>query len=348
MPRSERTETMTQPHSTMKTLLLGLGAALLATACTLSFDPNGSGGEDGGDDAQCLDLFETCVDLAGESPGCEAVFEFCAGSGSDDGGETPQPGCEEDYIDCLTEGVPPEACEPLLWECEPGGDDDGGMCDDPNGCEPPQPCEDPNDPACQPPTDCDDLLQTCVELTGQEEACQELLPACWANDCDALLNGCYSLGGLDGLCEELTGCYGDQPQPPADDCQELIQECISEGESPDICEEIYAECFDVPTPPEPGNCEWYYGECFEQFNPGFCDQGGEACQVGLFPEQFECGLVFPDLCGGAEISDIGCSNAEQSCWDGFQNADLCADISLVQDPIAWLAQLAECNGWNEG
>lgn len=335
---------MTQPKTTLTSLLLAFGGALLATACTITLDP-GAGGETEGDDpdAQCLELFETCVELAGESPGCDAVFEYCAGSGGDEGGMEPEPGCEEDYINCLAEGVDPDACEPLLDACDPGGGDEGGGCeDDPDGCEPPPPCED-GEPGCEP-TDCEQLAQTCLMWTGDEAACYgELLNACYANDCESMLNACYDFGADEVSCEALTGCYGDDPPPPADDCEQLFNDCFDEVGDESYCIELYPECFEPVDPPEPGQCDWYYTECEGQFAGDFCQEGGQACENGILPESFECNFVFPDYCEASGLSDSACNQAEEACWNGFHETMLCG--SLADDPINWLQNLAECNGW---
>ncbi len=335
---------MNQLNTTLKSLLLGLGGALLATACTITLDPNGSGGgtEGDSDDAQCLELFETCVELAGESPGCDAVFEYCAGSGGEDGGVDPDPGCEENYINCLSEGVDPDACQPLLDACEPGGEDDGGNCseDDPDCTPDPDPCDDGE---CG--NDCEQLAETCVMFTGDEGACYgELLGACYANDCEGMLNACYGFGGDDSLCQELTGCYDGEPEPPIpDECEELLNDCYNEMGDEGYCQELYPECFEPTDPPEPSQCDWYYGECEGQFAAEFCQQGGQACEVGILGESFDCGWVFPDYCNASGLSDTACNEAENACWNGFFGIELCG--SLSDDPANWLQQLAECNNW---
>ncbi len=337
---------MIQPKTTLKSLLLGLGGALLATtACTITLDPGGAGDTEGDDpNAQCLELFETCVELAGESPGCDAVFEYCAGSGGDEGGMEPEPGCEEDYINCLAEGVDPEACQPLLDACEPGGGDEGGGCeDDPEGCEPPDPC-DAGEPGCEP-TDCEQLAETCLMWTGDEAACYgELLEACYNNDCDSMLNACYDFGADDLSCQQLTGCFDIDPEPPTDDCEELLNECYADPEmGEEDCMQLYADCFEPVDPPEPGQCDWYYGECEGQFSGEFCQDAGQACEADFLPESFDCGLVFPDYCGMSGLSDTACEHAENACWNGFYDIELCG--SLADDPINWLQNLAACNGW---
>jgi hypothetical protein len=335
---------MTKTRASLNALFLAFGGAMLATACTVTLDPNG-GGDDS--DAQCLELFETCVELAGDSPGCNAVFEYCAGSasGGDDGGGEPDPNCEEDYIQCLSEGLSPDECEPLLVECFGGGDDggggDGGGCvdaDDPD-CEP---CPDDGCEPPPPPADCEQLLETCVSLTGEEAACEGLLDACYAGDCDAMLGACYDFGGEEALCQELTGCGSEPPPPPGDDCDDLFGACIEEtGGDEELCVALYPECFGGE-PTEPGNCEWYYSdECHAQFASNFCEEGAQGCEVGILPEYFECGAIFPDYCW--DISDTACAQAADACQNGFFDVELCG--SLADDPSLFLQQLAECNGW---
>lgn len=337
---------MTQPKTSLKTLLLGLGSALLATACTVTLDPNGAGGGSGGEDAQCLELFETCVELAGDSPGCEAVFEFCAGPGGGEGGGEggDDPGCEENYIECLASGVDPDACEPLLWECDGGGEEGGGCEDDPDGCEPPPSCEDDPD-GCQPTTDCEELLQTCVDWTGEENFCESLLDACYEGDCDSMLAACEESGIDETSCAQLTGCGWDDPAPqPGDECDELLQGCYAEAGDESICQEIYPECFEGGGEGggEGGVCDWYFdGECYEQFDADFCQHGGAACQAGLLPEHFECADVFPDYC--YDVSDSVCNQAEEACWNGFHDIELCG--SIADDPSHFIQELADCNGW---
>ena len=335
---------MIQRNTTLKSLLLGLGGALLATtACTITLDRGGAGDTDGDDDAQCLELFETCVELAGESPGCNAVFEYCAGSGGDEGGMDPEPGCEEDYINCLSEGVDPEACQPLLDACEPGGGDEGGGCDDePEGCEPPSPCAD-GEPGCEP-TNCEQLAETCLMWTGDEAGCYgELLEACYNDDCESMLSACADFGADEASCQALTGCYDGDPEPPTpDDCDELLGECYAEADmGEEYCMELYPECFEPVDPTGAGECDWYYGECEGQFAGEFCQEGGQACENGVLPGSFDCGAVFPEYCGG--LSDTACSQAEEACWGGFHDILLCG--SLADDPFNWLQSLAECNGW---
>lgn len=336
---------MNQRNTTLKSLLLGLGGALLATACTITLDPSGGGGETEGDsgDAQCLELFETCVELAGESPGCDAVFEYCAGAGGDEGGMEPEPGCEQDYINCLAEGIDPDACQPLLDACEPGGGEEGGGCEDnPDGCEPPPPCDE-DDGECG--GQCEQLAETCVMFTGDEDACYgELLGACYADDCDAMLNACYEFGGDENICQDLTGCYDDNPEPPMpDDCEELLANCYAEAGDEGECMELYPECFEPTEPPEPGQCDWYYGECEGQFAGDFCQDASLACENGVLPEFFDCSLVFPDYCAASGLSDTACEQAENECWNGFFGTELCG--SLNDDPVNWLQNLAECNNW---
>lgn len=348
--RSHGTETtMNQRNTTLKSLLLALGGALLATACTISLDPLGDEGGTEGDsgDAQCLELFETCVELAGESPGCDAVFEYCAGAGGEEGGMEPEPGCEENYINCLAEGVDPESCQPLLDACEPGGGDDGGgedggECseDNPDDCEP-GPCAEGE---CE--GQCEQLAETCVMYTGDEESCYgELLNACYADDCDAMLNACYEFGGDENICQDITGCYGDEPEPPgSDDCEELLGECYADPAADEgYCQELYPECFEPGVPPGMGQCDWYYMECQGQFAGEFCEQGGQGCEAGVLPEVFECNAVFPDYCGMSGLSESACSQAEEHCLNGFFETELCG--SLGEDPTNWLQDLAECNNW---
>ena len=341
---------MTQSKTPFKSLLLGLGGALLATtACTITLDPGGAGGTEGEpDDAQCLELFETCVELAGESPGCDAVFDYCAGAGGDEGGVEPEPGCEQDYINCLAEGVDPEACQPLLDACDPGGGDEGGdegggCGDDPDGCEPPPPCDD-GDPACGE-TDCEQLAETCAMLTGSEDACYgDLLQACFDGDCGTMLNACYEFGGDEVSCAELTGC-GDDPEPPnPDDCDSLLNECFDNGGDEELCLSLYPECFEPMDPAGPGEeCEWYSEECQGQFADQFCAAGQQACQVGFLPDVFECSLVFPDFCAVSGLDEAACDQGEEACLNGFFDTMLCA--SLEEDPTNWLQNLAECNDW---
>lgn len=337
---------MTKSRATLNALLLTLGGALLATACTVTLDPSGSGGDDG--DAQCLELFETCVEQVGDSPGCDAVFEFCAGSGSDSdsGGDSgdPDPGCEDEYIQCLSEGLSPDECEPLLEECYGGGDEGGGDeggCDDPDNPE----CDPCADGSCEPPdpADCEQLFENCAAYTGEEAACEELVNICYEGDgdCGSLLEGCYNIIGEGDVCQEITGCYVEDPPPPADDCDALLNECYDEFGDEDVCVELYPECYDID-PPEPSGCEWYYGEeCHSQFAHQFCDEAAQGCEVGFLPEQFQCSDVFPDYCW--DISDSACNQAEEACWNGFHDVELCG--SLADDPSQFLQELAGCNGW---
>ncbi|MEM6296848.1 MAG: hypothetical protein AAGA54_36630 [Myxococcota bacterium] len=340
---------MTQPTTTLKSILLTFGAALLTTACTVTLDPDalgggGTGGDD--DDAQCLELFETCVELAGDSPGCNAVFEYCAGpgGGGDDG--DPEPGCEEDYINCLAEGVDPDACEPLLWDCGGGGGDDGdGGGDD--GCDPDNPDCGPIDPTCDEDEcggDCGNLLELCIAVGGGEDYCSgDLLYACEEGDCDTMLNACAEFGIDEATCVAVTGCYDDPTDPPGDDCDELLNACYEEFGEDEACYELYPDCFEPVDPTGSDSCEWYYGECYGQFTDQLCNDAAGACEAGILPEVFECGVIFPDYCGAVGLSDTACVQAEEACWNGFFGTDLCA--SLSDDPFNWLHQIAECNGW---
>lgn len=225
-------------------LLLALGSALLATACTITLDPSG-GGDDGGNE-ECLELFETCVELAGDSPGCQAVFDFCSGAddGGDDGGPMPDPGCEDEYIDCLAEVGDADQCEPILEECYGGGDEGGCMDDDPD-C---QPCPDGN---CEPTDDCQLLLDQCYEESmGDDAYCQQLYPECFDVD---------------------------PPQPG--DCEWYYGECNGQFTN-QFCEEGGQAC-ENGILPEYFDCgEWFPQACNDVTDQA-CAQAEDACWNGF-------------------------------------------------------------------
>lgn len=332
----------------MSALRFSLLAATLLTACTIKQ----SSGADSGQDAECLGLFETCIELAGESPGCTEVFQFCEGSvdpGGTGGGPSPD-GCERDYIDCLAGGATADDCQPLLDACQPSGST--------TGCEPGEPtcgmlgdadtsdgsmggetgCP-PDDPNC-PETDCQIRYDDCLNTLDGSEVCEAIREACLNGDCESALAICGEFTRDSGTCSELTGCRAEPPQGLG--CDELLAQCEAKGLSSTDCQNIYPdnpECF-----PDPEGCEWYQDECQSQFDPLFCEEARPACEVGLLPEVFDCSFIAL-ACDPAGLTETACDEAQVSCEAGFFDIKNCSQAPLAEDPILWLNQLAECNGW---
>ncbi len=331
----------------MSSLRFGLLAATLLTACSIRLE---EGDVDAGQDAECLELFETCVELAGESPGCTEVFQFCQGSASPTGTGGAMPGsCEQNYIDCLAEGSTANDCQPLLDACMPSGSS--------TGCEPLEPtcgmvgdadttddsdgetgCA-PGSPDC-PGTDCDARFDDCLNTLGTDKACDPMRDACLQGDCETALSVCLSFTEDSNTCSELTGCELDPPTDPG--CDELLANCESRGLSSSECARLYpeqADCF-----PEPQGCEWYEGACYDQYNGDFCAEARDACEVGVLPQMFDCAFI-ASACDPAELTESACSQAQQSCETGFFDIENCTQTPLSMDPLQWLNELALCNGW---
>ncbi len=326
----------------------GLLAVLALVACSIGVE---QGEADVGQEQECLQLFETCVELAGESPGCTEVFQFCQGSiePTGTGGATPG-GCEQNYIECLAGGSSLEDCQPLLDVCMPagsttgcsplepgcpGGDEFGATTDEPE-CQPDESCDSDEN-------DCEQRQQLCEEFLGEEAApaCIELHDACQTGDCDYALSLCARLLRQPEICGELTGC---ETTSTPDSCDELLNACARMDLSPTQCADVFPdspECF----PEQPTGCPWYAQECETMFNPSFCQDGQLACQGGWLPEVFACGVFFPDACSLAQLTDSACIQAESSCSNGFYEVENCPSTPLYNDPYQWLAELAECNQW---
>lgn len=327
----------------------GLLTATLLAACSIGLEDSAV---DVDQDAECLQLFETCVELAGESPGCNEVFQFCQGSAPPTGtGSGPMPGsCEQDYIDCLSGGSSADECQPLLDVCMPPGSSTGcepleptcGMVgdtttsddsDDATGCP-------PDEPDCPSGDDCELRYNACLETLDGGDVCDGIREACLQGDCETALGICQESTGDSRTCTALTGCELDPPQQPT--CNELLSDCESGGQSTSECANLHPdrpECF----PPSEG-CEWYDGECYDQFNADFCEEARTACEVGILPGVFDCGFI-ESACDLAGLTDPACSQAQQSCEAGFFDIVNCSKTSLAEDPLQWLNELATCNGW---
>ncbi len=336
-------------------LFLGIASAAVATACGIKLDETAEGENP---EAQCLELFETCVELAGTSQGCEELYSHCEGSVGGTEGVEPPEGCEQDYIDCLAQGGDAISCEPLLDVCSPGTGDTGG-CDpldpdcvgetsigpiDTGDC----PAGDEACPDTNGTTQCDSQHEQCLQTFSADgeadpEFCGALFDACIVGDCDAAVQICTAQIQDPNTCQELTGC--DTGVPPGTDCDQLLADCESQGVPSAECANLYPEYADCDT--GQFQCDWYFGECAAQFSTEFCNDGGQACDVGWLPDVFECAWFFPDACETAGLLETACSNAETSCHNGFSDAELCAQTSLADDPYQWLNETAECNNWNQ-
>lgn len=331
---------------------IGLFASALLCACTIRVDQRGG---DGSADAECLDLFETCVELAGESPGCTEVYQFCQGSvvETGTGGSVPDGGCEQDYVDCLQGGGSPEECQPLLDQCsppDPTGVGTTGLCvfGDPD-CEPQgstggdsdATCE-PDDPDCNPSEQCEAQFQNCMRVFGDESVCLEMQASCEAGDCESAMNICVNSFGEQELCAEITNC--ENLPPPRSQCDELRSNCEASGlqigqcsfEHPDA-----PDCF-----PEVGECIWFQQECVQQFAYEICYDGIDACISGYFPGYLDCDDFLAEACSIADLTDMGCTQATAACNNGFFDVEFCAKTRLYEDAYQWLSETAECNGWN--
>ena len=331
----------------MSSLRFGLVAASLLAACSIRLEQDDA---EGGQDAECLELFETCIELAGESPGCTEVFQFCQGSASPTGtGESMPGGCEQNYIDCLAGGSTADDCQPLLDACMPSGSS--------TGCEPLEPtcgvgggtdtaddsegetgCP-PGSPDCSQ-ADCETRYDACLKTLNTDEACDPMRKACEDGDCDAALSVCASFTEDSSTCRELTGC--DLDPPDGQSCEELIADCESQDIPASDCGRLYperAECFG-----DPDGCQWYEGACYDQFAEQFCSDARDACITGVLPGFFDCTFI-EAACGPAELTDMGCAQAQQSCEEGFFDIIDCSGTPLATDPYQWLNELAECNGW---
>lgn len=338
-------------------LFLGLLGAAVATACGVKLDQTPAGENP---DAECLELFETCVELAGTSQGCEELYQHCDGGGVGTGGVEPPDGCEQGYIDCLVQGGEANSCQPLLEACLPAGTDDTGSCDpmepgclDGTGIEQSDTGEClSGEPGCETsdPMECDARHQQCLEILsshegeGNAETCDWLLDACLQDDCETAVDVCFKLFVDNAeVCEELTGCQVEEP--PAPDCDQLVAECGAQGIAPADCAQVFPEFAQCDAGPY--QCDWYYAECESQFAPDFCDEGRQACEVGWLPEIFDCELLFPAACEPAGLDETSCNNGEASCYNGFMDATACARISLAENPYQWLIETAECNNWDQ-
>ena len=338
-------------------LLLAVFSAAVVTACSVKLSETGGGPNP---DAECLELFETCVDLAGTSQGCEELYQHCEGSADGgSGGLEPTEGCEQDYIGCLAEGGDAMTCQPLLDACLPMGTGDGGDCDplDPSclgetGFDPSDtsPCG-PGEPGCpdtSDPMECDARHQACPDYfpdaSDQSGACDALLDACYQGDCERAVNICLETLGEVSVCRELTGCDIEDMEP-GPDCEMLLAECQAQGLSAIECPNLYPEY--AQCDPATFECTWYETDCAAQFSTEFCGEAGQGCLAGWLPEVFECATFFPDACAVADLGAVACENAENSCNEGFLDADNCAQTSLADNPFQWLNETAACNNWNE-
>lgn len=301
-------------------------------------------------DAECLELFETCVELAGESPGCTEVYQYCIGSVVETGtsGVTQAGGCEQTYIDCLEDGGDPDMCQPLLDMCMPPpiSTSTTGPCieGDPNcsmeGGATTEPGCLPDDPDCQPTDNCEQIFLNCASAGYDESACIDIQNACQSGSCQEMLDVCWERIGEDGACAEITGC-SDPPLP--DECMQILADCESQGISTNECAQMwpqYPECF-----PGGNRCDWYQLGCQDQFAEWFCADASEGCLQGSLPEVFDCTQFLDDACPNAGLSDTGCDQARQACDGGFFDIQLCNNTTLWEDPNLWLAELAECNMW---
>ena len=332
---------------------IGLLAAALLAACTIAVEQREG---DGSPEAECLDLFETCVELAGESPGCTEVYLFCEGSvvGTGTGGTVPTGGCEQDYVDCLQGGGSPDECQPLLDMCDPpdpteptpttgacplgdpscGGDGSTSSDDSGPGCP-------PDDPDCGQGSECEALFLACVEQFADEPTCLEMQQACQNGDCDGAEGICTRAFVDEAACAELTNCSGEPP--PTSDCEDIRATCESEGLLIGQCSIQNSgaqDCF-----PEVDACTWYQGECQEQFVSAVCFDAIDACISGLLPSPFDCNEVLAEGCTLAGLSDGACNQAHDSCQNGFNDIKLCAETPIYDSPFDWLNQIAICNGW---
>ncbi len=323
----------------------------LVAACTIRVEQREGNGSA---EAECLDLFETCVELAGESPGCTEVYQFCQGSvlETGTGGMVPTGGCEQDYVECLQGGSSPEACQPLLDICtppDPTGVGTTGLCvfGDPD-CDPTgsstgeiDPDCEADDPDCNPAQVCEAIFLACVEQFAEESICLQLQASCQSGDCGSAFNLCVRAFGDESVCQEIINC--DVGPPPASDCDAIRSGCGDEGLLVGQCSINHPgnpDCF-----PEVDGCTWYQEECQAQFREEVCFDAIDACVSGLFPETFDCDSVFAEGCSLADLSDVACSQAIDACNNGFVDVDLCAETRIYENPFVWLSQMAACNGW---
>ncbi len=322
------------------------GVALLA-ACTIRVQQSGV---DDSPDAECLQLFETCVELAGESPGCTEVYQFCKGSvaDTDSGGVSEVGGCEQTYIDCLEEGTSAEQCQPLLDMCmppEPEPETTTGTClagdpgcpigDGSTGIDPSIGCPE-DEPDCVDP--CEANFLNCLNLVAEESVCLEIQDACQTGDCVLSTSVCEKRLGDTDLCRELTGCSVDP-----NDCSQILEDCTSQGLSNFECSQLWPdrpECFS-----DVGQCEWYSTQCLDQFADLFCADAGEACSQGFLSEVFDCTEFFQNYCSDGGVTDNACTTGEEQCQNGFFDTVFCNQTPLWQDPYLWLQEIAECNNW---
>ncbi|MEM6296847.1 MAG: hypothetical protein AAGA54_36625 [Myxococcota bacterium] len=340
---------------------LGLLAALALSACTVRVAESE---RETSEDAECLELFETCVALAGESAGCNEVFTFCAGGsqGTGTGGAAPG-GCEQDYIDCLQAGNGADACQPLLDACTPAGT---STAETTTGCDPDEPgCDSgldsapssagetsagcpPDDPSCNgEPSDCDEILDRCQEFGLHRDGsgtCEALANVCEeGGGCDTLLSACDRFGIELAQCEEITRC-GSDPTGATPDCSDYIEECEAAEIGPYGCGQInpdQPECF----PQQSESCVWYETDCPETFNEWLCIAANETCYTGIFTSPFECDSFINAGCSIAGISDSGCTQMRDACESGFLNEGNCAETLMWVNVIAWTQEFASCNGW---
>lgn len=332
----------------MSALRFSLLATVLLAACTIKQ----SSDADSGQGAECLELFETCVELAGESPGCTEVFQFCEGSvdpAGTGGGPSPD-GCERDYIDCLAGGATADDCQPLLDACQPSGSTTGcdpgeptcGMLGDADtsdgtgggemGCP-------PDEPECSG-SECEARYEDCINTLDGGDVCEAIRGACLDGDCETALAICGEYTRDSGTCSELTGCRLDPPQKLG--CDELLAQCEDKGVAASECGNLHPdrpECF-----PEPEGCQWYEDECYAQFDVPFCDEALPACEVGVLPGVFDCGFI-ELACDPAGLTDPACGEAQLNCETGFFDINNCTQTPLAKDPFLWLNELATCNGW---
>lgn len=325
---------------------IGLASALLLASCTIR--SQGVDG-DGSPEAECLELFETCVDLAGESPGCTEVFEFCHGSaqGTGTGGTDDAGGCEQGFIDCLQGGGSAESCQPLLDMCMPPTTTTGTECiegdpacdGDSEGDDTTNPECNPDDGSCDEATACEQRFADCVELIGEESVCDEIRSSCLAGDCDRALATCGDFVESPDLCEQLTGCSFETPP---DECSTIRTDCENQGYTDSECRQLWPDhpqCFDEL------DCQWYLDECISVFPEEFCNDAQEACNLGVLDSVFECDSFFDARCDEAGLNDNECGSGRNACEQGFEGVEFCQGTTLWEDPAQWLQELAECNQW---
>jgi hypothetical protein len=271
----------------------GAIGATLSTACVLIGDPTGQA-----DNAQCILDYDECINLGVGAEICQAIHDECSGDGEDSDGQTggpdPTGGCWDEVQNCLEESNGNEQeCADLIQQCEGGDDGDDG--DEP-----------PNDEDGQT---CWDEVEQCYETNADHAECEGLAEMCGADGgdgpavdpCQEAVQDCLEMGGDEQECyAEVPGCCSpDDPacNPAPNDCEERYGQCVDSGQSEDECHAEFEQCLDGPDPtgepPQPDYvCDDILEHCYQ--NQELADVCGSISERCIDGEATECTNQFFD------------------------------------------------------